>query len=436
MDTPIKISGKREKSFRRNSPRYATDKIFLRLKPKEENIFHNAEIVNVNKYGLCGICEEEIPTHNNVVLKIDIPDSKQLQTFQCGGRVVWSKRLESKAYYYGIVILDQEIWQTWVKNYDAYRIKNGRRLLDTIEPSALSIDVTNMCNLRCKHCFWDSYKDQLPPFNPNILTSLKQILTQAPSITNITWYGGEPLLNDETRKIVKEGTKLLKNNLVITNALNPIPVMEGNVHFAVSLDGTQKVNDSLRGHGTYKNAKQHVLEALAKNIPVGLIYCLNKTNIQCVENFVEEWKDTNIDGIVFTAIVPIQNKTYPLCLDSSDRDQAVMILLELKKKYPALIYNTEVMIELLRSEHGKEMAKNCLMNVSNNNARVNSIHLCNDGSIRKPCALGCDANCEECRSITHVALYAGRILRDKKSVLALFGMYHTKTHRSNAEGNS
>jgi hypothetical protein len=84
------------------------------------------------------------------------------------------------------------------------------------------------------------------------------------------------------------------------------------------------------------------------------------------------------------------------------------------------------MIELIRAKYGEELAKNCPMNILNKSGSGGcSLHMCNDGSIRVPCALGRDADCLQCRSVTKIALYAGMILQDKRSLLALFRMYHS-----------
>jgi len=102
-------------------------------------------------------------------------------------------------------------------------------ILNRIRPSALSVDVTNACNLRCKHCFWDSYNELIQEkMNLNIIAKVQAALAKYPSITNLTWYGGEPLLNAATRRIVAEGIRLnKKNNLVISNGTFPIPAFEG-----------------------------------------------------------------------------------------------------------------------------------------------------------------------------------------------------------------
>jgi Fe-coproporphyrin III synthase len=303
-------------------------------------------------------------------------------------------------------------------------------VLEGLQPSALSVDVTNVCNLRCKHCFWDAYDENLPAAtNGDILGSVKEALRRFPSITNITWYGGEPLISKQTIALVQEGLRFKKNNLVITNGTFPIPEWRENIHFAVSLDGTQEIHDSLRGTGTYSKTKNNILTALKKGVPIAILFCLNSINIDCIPNFMAEWADKNLIGMVFTAYAPLINRNSYLSLDNGQRDRAVSLLLEMKKRYGKFIGNTEKMMELLCAAYGEDLARDCPMNILNRSGRGGcSLHMCNDGSIRVPCALGRDADCLQCRSVTKMALYAGLVLRDKRSLVAAFRMYHSKPY--------
>jgi MoaA/NifB/PqqE/SkfB family radical SAM enzyme len=299
-----------------------------------------------------------------------------------------------------------------------------------IRPSALSIEVTNLCNLRCKHCFWESYKHELPQrTDGTVVDSVRRVLERYPSITNLVWYGGEPLLNDETTALVRRGIDELgiKNNMVITNGIHGIPIgHDRTTYFGVSVDGTQPVHDSIRGHKTYQKTRANVLRAVEAGTPVSLIYCLNAYNAGSVPDFVREWKDTGIRGVVFTVAAPIRGKTAEIDLTDAARDALVPMLLTQKELHGDFIYNSPKMIELIHSRHGAELARTCLMNRNNPEGRVHSLHMRNDGSLQTPCALGPDADCTRCRSVTHLALHAGKILRDGPSLLALFRMYHAK----------
>jgi len=197
---------------------------------------------------------------------------------------------------------------------------------------------------------------------------------------------------------------------------------------AVSLDGIEKVHDEIRGKGVYKKAKKHIQEAIAKQIPVGLIYCINALNLHCIPEFLEEWAGHMPDGIAFTCFAPLKTKPSYLKITDEQRDRVSDLLIGMKQRYGRLICNSPMMLELLKTKYGKALAGHCPMNVLNHGGRVDSIHMCNDGKIRVPCALGPDADCVQCRSVTTLALYAGKVLKDKESLRALLYMYHSKSH--------
>jgi sulfatase maturation enzyme AslB (radical SAM superfamily) len=299
-----------------------------------------------------------------------------------------------------------------------------------ISPSALSVEVTNQCNLRCKHCFWDNYKADLPQHTDvTVIDSVRAILERYRTITNIVWYGGEPLLNDQTTALVRRGIDELgiKNNMVITNGIHGIPLWhDSTVFFAVSVDGTESAHDFVRGYKTYRKTKANVQQAVRTGTPVGLIYCLNAYNNECVPDFLHEWFDSGIRGVVFTMTAPIRGKTAEVDLTDAQREALVDRLLEQKQIYGDFIHNSETMIRLLHPQYDEVLAQNCMMNRHNTAQRVHSIHMRNDGSLQTPCALGPDVDCLKCRSITHVALFAAKYLRDPESLLALFRMYHAK----------
>ena len=105
----------------------------------------------------------------------------------------------------------QEAWAPSPPVFISPTVPLSSELLDGLQPSALSVDVTNVCNLRCKHCFWDAYDENLPAStNESILDSVKEALKKYPTITNITWYGGEPLISKKTIALVQQGLTLKK----------------------------------------------------------------------------------------------------------------------------------------------------------------------------------------------------------------------------------
>jgi len=412
---------------------------------------------NTSQTGACLILNGPVQIASEINLHVDLPPHYRNlvgneNSHRIKAHVIWTTPTSDKTRHFrcGINFLDQQDRNASVINRVVHleREKLSKRtrdalppasifptlplsspLLDDLQPSALSVDVTNACNLRCKHCFWDSYDEALPAgTNGDILDSVKAVLKKYPSITNITWYGGEPLISKKTVELVRQGLNLKKNNLIMTNGTFPIPAWRDNVYFGVSLDGTQWIHDKLRGVNSYEKSKRNILSAIAQGTWVGILYCLNATNIDCIPLFLKEWSNVKSIEIGFTVYTPLIGKPSYLTLSDRQREKIVSILTRMKKRYEKLIYNTEAMIELIHAKYGEDLARNCPMNIFNIRGKVYALHMCNDGTVRVPCALGKDADHVHCRSITKVALYAGKVLRDRESLWALLRMYHSKPH--------
>ncbi|MBT8352401.1 MAG: radical SAM protein [Deltaproteobacteria bacterium] len=123
------------------------------------------------------------------------------------------------------------------------------------------VNITNRCTLRCRHCF--IYRDG----NPNDVSTemktpmmLKKLaeLQKLHGIQHMLWMGGEPLLRPD---VLQDGIKLFSSNTITTNGtIKPIELSD--CKYVISLDGPPKLNDAVRGNGTFKK----VMKTLS-NIP-------------------------------------------------------------------------------------------------------------------------------------------------------------------------
>ena len=118
-----------------------------------------------------------------------------------------------------------------------------------------------------------------------------------------TWVGGEPLLR---RELVERGRKFFRANRVVTNGTLPLPDWKG-VEFHVSIDGTRRMHDSIRGDGCYEKIKKNLSSANCPDIDVAIACCLNRANEGCIEDLIEEWRDVpHVKHILFDFFTPIK----------------------------------------------------------------------------------------------------------------------------------
>lgn len=125
----------------------------------------------------------------------------------------------------------------------------------------LTLCVTNECNLRCPYCFEDNKTAQ----NMTLETAIKAMETFKP--TNISFFGGEPLLNWPVIKEVVEKYPdvhfgLTTNLTLITDEMIDF-FDEHNVSVMVSLDGLPAIHNKNRCK-SYDLVEKNILKLISK----------------------------------------------------------------------------------------------------------------------------------------------------------------------------
>lgn len=181
-------------------------------------------------------------------------------------------------------------------------------------PRSISLQVTEVCNLRCKMCYvWGEtgcYSTDESGRKPIIMDIelIKRIVKElAPVKPFYSLFGGEPLTHPNLEDIITtikqagsfmdtptNGTLLSKNAVML--------VQTGIDSVRVSIDGTKAANDSQRGKGSYDKAMEGI-ESLhqekqktgARAPSIGIIYTVTPRNFHSIEEFF--LKDLNLSAI-------------------------------------------------------------------------------------------------------------------------------------------
>ncbi len=270
-------------------------------------------------------------------------------------------------------------------------------------PLSISVDVTNKCNLRCKHCYFFEQNHQKELSEEDLLKRIREVKRKYPSIIHASWVGGEPLLR---KKVVEEGSKLFLINMVVTNGSIDLPKIK-NCCFYVSIDGTKKYYEKMRGKGMYDKIKKNVNR---DDIPVVIKCVLNKQNHNCIEDMLIEWKKTKVRGIVFDFYTPVKGIKENLWLNPQERDKVIDKLFEMKKKYGDFVTNKEAELKLMKSENAKKITSNCILPEA---------CFCLDpvGKRKLPCVIGSKADCSKCGCIVPFYMEDMTRLYKKKSFI-------------------
>ena len=267
--------------------------------------------------------------------------------------------------------------------------------LKDIRPIAL-VNVTNRCNLKCKHCF--VFREGTPntPTKKNEMPATEMIkeikkYKRKYGIFRMLWMGGEPLLRKD---VLKLGVKLFPQNVIATNGTLPLINLGPKIKWAVSIDGPEKINDEIRGKGSFKKIINNL-----NNLPDDF-----KGDLQCScavskknENFLEELinilqKETPARGITFSFYVPKKKDTSEFMWKTlKERDSVIKKVFALKKKYGNFILNNRLVFELLLSQNALEVTNNCPLK-----KYALPLYLGYEGFEIPFCCYGNDVNCDLC----------------------------------------
>lgn len=249
-------------------------------------------------------------------------------------------------------------------------------------PIGISLDVTNKCNLRCKHCYFLQQNYQIELSEEEFLKKTKETKQKYPSIIHASWVGGEPLLR---KNMVEQGMKLFPFNMVVTNGSLELPNWK-NCVFNISVDGTKDYYEKIRGKGNYEKIRKHINR---DDIHVNIVCVLNRENYHCIEDLLAEWRQTRVKGVNFDFYTPIRGINDDLWLNWEERDAVILKLIGLKSKYGNFLLNSAPILELMLSKNSKKITLNCLLPKS-------VISLDPMGNRKMPCLMGNKADCSRC----------------------------------------
>jgi len=200
------------------------------------------------------------------------------------------------------------------------------------------IDVTDNCNLRCKHCYHFhgkkgfkvkeiSIEEWEARFNELYESGIRYVLL----------VGGEPALRVD---VLMLADKTFPFVYVITNGTLNIPREFDNRLF-VSIDGLEKTNDSIRGQGTFFK----VLKNYRGDSRVIINMTITMGNYKELEKIVQLAKNNGFNGVVCNIFTPTIGENSLLFISKQDRKAVISELRRVKSLYPEHFLLNEKMIK-------------------------------------------------------------------------------------------
>ncbi len=230
----------------------------------------------------------------------------------------------------------------------------GYKFFNRKSPLYGSADIINVCNLHCEHCYWWLNRKENEDLT---LEQWKKIIDEKfkkQHVFIITLVGGEPMLRpDVVELFVKEFPKRI---CVVTNGTFPIPSLKDIYFYWISIDGTEKIHNEIRGQDAWAKTRKNVIDYVENNgerawKDIWITMTINSRNYMTVRNVIEDWKDYS-NKIGFQFHTPFM-KGDPLWLPFGEkRTKLVDEIIAMKQEYGDYIINPNSQLELMKKSWG------------------------------------------------------------------------------------
>ncbi len=179
--------------------------------------------------------------------------------------------------------------------------------------------ITNLCNLRCKHCYQDDFSKKsdldwqgLKRVSDHLLTTFREWN----KIACIHLTGGEPLLKPELFPLLNhldqqsmvEELGIITNGLTIDREmmrrLSDFPKLK---KIKISLDGADaETNDSIRQKGAFDQVIHNLpLIKEAERFEILFMLTTMKRNFRSLASLFKLCQDKGIDGLIIERFIPL-----------------------------------------------------------------------------------------------------------------------------------
>jgi len=173
-------------------------------------------------------------------------------------------------------------------------------LIKSPEPSLryLELQITDRCNLRCKHCYIDM-SPAPDSFHELSLDQIRSILREFEELQGLRVLitGGEPLLHKDFDAINHMLPDFLMRKVLFSNGLLLNRARLRNLHvdeIQISIDGLEKAHDILRGAGTFARSMDSIRLCLDMGYAVSISTMVHADNLNDFDEMEMLFKNMGI----------------------------------------------------------------------------------------------------------------------------------------------
>jgi len=187
---------------------------------------------------------------------------------------------------------------------------SGNLTIRTGDFESLDIDLTNTCNLHCKHCyFFDGDKHSQKKAIDFDLLKRTIIEAEEMGLYKLKLCGGEPLTYYRIEELLcflntrSIGTTIVCNGLLLDKILGELD--NSKLSFVISLDGFEHSHDYLRGAGTFVRTKSNIEKAIKAGFDVAINMVVYDQNVNDINEFSELVKGMGVSGLNIQVVRPV-----------------------------------------------------------------------------------------------------------------------------------
>ena len=227
--------------------------------------------------------------------------------------------------------------------------------------------VTNRCNLRCLHCYQDTFKDRdelkwrnLKKICDNLIESMK---AKNKKLT-ISLTGGEPFLKEEIFDIIGylslsgyvSNLSIITNGILIDKFITKLTSFSKLRTLFVSLEAvTPGINDSIRGKGSFEKVLQNIRILKENGFSVFIMFTVLRRNLKEAEKLMDFSRTNCLDGFILERFVPLgQSKKIKEELVS--RDELENLYKAIFKQCQIEFFREAIQYHALKVDFRKEQA--------------------------------------------------------------------------------
>ena len=167
--------------------------------------------------------------------------------------------------------------------------------------------LTDKCNLRCTHCYQDSYKAADPGITEwiSVVMQIVQFMRDGDVGVVFRFTGGEPFSHKDFIPLLqyissmKVPYSILSNATMLTDEAIEVLSLGYCDSFQVSIDGTKEVHDKIRGAGNFDKAVEGIarIRSTCPEISIPISFTANQDNFRDFENVAKVARDIGASSI-------------------------------------------------------------------------------------------------------------------------------------------